>query len=245
MAEDWWELPLACLDTETTGVDAREARILEVALVEIGPEGKVLGGLHRLCRVDVPIPPEAAAVHGITAERLRVEGADPTEVIAQALLQLGGYQSAGRPVVIFNAPFDWGLIQAEAARYGLGPPSSATHLLDPLCMDRHLDRYRSGGRQLEKMAAHYGVPVAKAHSAVADAVAAVGILRALARRFPLLRQYTPHELFVLQPGWHAAWRDSMNDYWARIGRESRITGVWPGRLPPAPAAEEPAAASGG
>lgn len=242
MTGRWWEEPLACLDTETTGTDVQRDRILEIALVEVGPDGQVLNRLCRLCRVDVPIPADAAAIHGITAERLRREGVEPAQVFGEVLGRLESYHGADRPLVIFNAPFDWPLLHWEVMRHGLEMPP-ALNLLDPLCMDRFLDRYRGGGRQLQTVAAHYGVPLQGTHSAAADAIAAVGILRALAARYPVLREHTPRELFTLQIDWHAAWRDSLNEYLARKGRRDLITGSWPGLLPVTTRSDKPAAAS--
>src|SRR3954453_6268942 len=57
--------PLAVLDLETTGVDPKTDRIVEVSVLKLVPGG---GHDHRTRRVNpgVPIPPEATAVHGIT-----------------------------------------------------------------------------------------------------------------------------------------------------------------------------------
>src|SRR5438270_14068809 len=57
--------PLAVLDLETTGVDPKLDRIIEVSVLKLLPGG---GHDHRTRRVNpgVPIPPEATAVHGIT-----------------------------------------------------------------------------------------------------------------------------------------------------------------------------------
>ena len=57
--------PLAVLDLETTGIDPKLDRIVEVSVLKLLPGGD---HDHRTRRVNpgVPIPPEATAVHGIT-----------------------------------------------------------------------------------------------------------------------------------------------------------------------------------
>ena len=57
--------PLAVLDLETTGIDPKIDRIIEVSVLKLLPGG---GHDHRTRRVNpgVPIPPEATAIHGIT-----------------------------------------------------------------------------------------------------------------------------------------------------------------------------------
>ena len=73
------ERPLAVIDLETTGVDPKCDRIIEVSVLKLAPGGEAD---HRTRRVNpgVPIPPEATAVHGITDDELRrakgqIEGA--------------------------------------------------------------------------------------------------------------------------------------------------------------------------
>src|SRR5207248_1341168 len=58
------ERPLAFLDLETTGTNAERDRILEVAVVMVGPDGKVTR-FRSLINPGVPIPPDATEVHGI------------------------------------------------------------------------------------------------------------------------------------------------------------------------------------
>ena len=59
------ERPLAVIDLETTGIDPKCDRIIEVSVLKLAPGGEAD---HRTRRVNpgVPIPPEATAVHGIT-----------------------------------------------------------------------------------------------------------------------------------------------------------------------------------
>ena len=57
--------PLAVLDLETTGIDPKLDRIVEVSVLKLSPSGD---HDHRTRRLNpgVPIPPEATATHGIS-----------------------------------------------------------------------------------------------------------------------------------------------------------------------------------
>ena len=57
--------PLVFFDLETTGLDMKNDRIIELAFIKITPTGDVLERERRF-NPGMPIPPEATAVHGIT-----------------------------------------------------------------------------------------------------------------------------------------------------------------------------------
>jgi len=57
--------PLVFFDLETTGLDLKKDRIVELALIKMTPQGDVLERVRRF-DPEMPIPPEATAVHGIS-----------------------------------------------------------------------------------------------------------------------------------------------------------------------------------
>ncbi len=57
--------PLVFFDLETTGLDLKRDRIIELAFIKWTPQGDVLERERRF-NPGMPIPPEATAVHGIT-----------------------------------------------------------------------------------------------------------------------------------------------------------------------------------
>jgi DNA polymerase-3 subunit epsilon len=59
------ERPLAIIDLETTGVDPRVDRIVEVSVLKVSPDGTTD---HRTRRINpgIPIPIEATRIHGIS-----------------------------------------------------------------------------------------------------------------------------------------------------------------------------------
>lgn len=197
-----WAAPLAVFDLETTGVDVRTARIVTAHLGVLDADGGVTAAWNWLADPGVEIPPAAAAVHGISTERARAEGRPAAEVVAEILDRLRGLQADGLAVVIYNAPYDLTILREEALRYGLEPLGEPMAIIDPLVIDKAVDRYRRGKRQLGVTAEHYGVPLTDAHEASADAIAAGRIAQALARRFPAELHLPIAELQARQAQWH-------------------------------------------
>ena len=229
----WCDAPLASLDLETTGRDPANDRILAIALFrqEDGQTPTPIVDTLVDPGPEIAIPEEAAAVHGITRERLITEGAPPlAEVLHEVHAALCGLAADGIAVVIYNAPFDWPFLAAELTR--LDPPRQLPDcaLVDPLVLDRHVDRYRKGKRTLEAAAEHYGVMLDDAHEAAADALASLGVARAIGRAYPDLGALAPRELHAVQVQAHGVWKDSFNAYLRRIGADREpVTGDWPDR----------------
>lgn len=63
--------PLIILDTETTGLDTTNDRIVELAFQVYYPDGRDVKKYRTLVNPGVPIPKEVTEVHGITNERMR------------------------------------------------------------------------------------------------------------------------------------------------------------------------------
>ncbi len=99
------------LDTETTGLEARDHRIIEVGCIEM--RGRRFVGEHRwYLNPDRDSDPGALEVHGLTTAFL----ADKPRFaqVADALVEL----LRGAEIIIHNAPFDVGFLDAEFQRAG-------------------------------------------------------------------------------------------------------------------------------
>jgi DNA polymerase-3 subunit epsilon len=59
------EKPLAVIDLETTGTDPQSDRIVEIGILKVTADGRRFRLILRL-NLEVPIPPAATEVHGIT-----------------------------------------------------------------------------------------------------------------------------------------------------------------------------------
>jgi DNA polymerase-3 subunit epsilon len=231
-ARSWHAGPLASLDLETTGRDPRGDRILAIALFRQEPDGSPVPIVDTLVDpgADVVIPDGAAAVHGITRERLVAEQAPPlTEVLVQVHAALMRLATENTAIVIYNAPFDWPFLEAELARLDPALELPDCALVDPLVLDRHVDKWRKGKRTLEAAAGVYGVTLDDAHEAAADALASLGVARAIGRTYLDIGAMCADDLHALQVTAHGAWRDDFNAYLRRIGADrDPVTGDWPG-----------------
>lgn len=233
----WHQELLVGFDLETTGTDPREARIVTGAVVEVRA-GELLGHREWLADPGMEIPAGAVAVHGISTERAVAEGR-PADQVADAIADvLAAYWRTGVPVVAYNAAFDLTLLTAELGRHGL--PSLRDRLggldpapvIDPYTIDRSVDRYRRGKRNLEAVCAEYGIPLDTAHDASADALAAARLARAIAGRHPKVAALAPAELHRRQIEWYAEWAADFQDFLRRKGDTAAVVdGTWPVREP--------------
>lgn len=237
----WFEGPLAAFDTETTGVDVEQDRIVSAALVVQREAGAIPRITRWLVNPGVPVPEAATAVHGLTEEHLHMNGRWPSPVMEEVARALAAQCAAGTPLVVMNAPFDLTLLDRELKRHrasSLADYLGTTSLcvLDPRVLDKHLDRYRKGRRTLTDLCEHYGVPLADAHDAAADAVAALEVVRTVGRRFQSrLDRLSAAELHSLQAVWHAAQARGLQAWFARQGSTEAVDPAWPLR-PELPAA---------
>ncbi|MER6995824.1 3'-5' exonuclease [Streptomyces sp. NPDC000410] len=229
----WYEGPLAAFDTETTGVDVEEDRIVSAALVVQDSAGARARITNWLVNPGVPVPAEATEVHGLTEEHLQHNGRWPAPVMEEIGRALAEQCAAGRPLVVMNAPFDLTLLDRELRRHRASSLSVYLEnvpmcVLDPRVLDKHLDRYRKGRRTLTDLCAQYAVALDGAHDAAADATAALEVVRAVGRRFAArLDRLSPPELHTLQAVWHAAQARGLQAWFARNGSEESVDPAWP------------------
>ncbi|MBP1325220.1 DNA polymerase-3 subunit epsilon [Leucobacter exalbidus] len=225
-----WATHLAVFDTETTGVDTAEARIVSAAVALLGPAGEVLERYDWLIDPGVEIPEGAANVHGITTEIAQSSGMAAGVGVAQIVAQLREMIDRGYPIVAYNAPFDLSLMAAEAARHGVAWPAEVAPVLDPLLLDKQFDRYRKGKRTLEATAAHYGVELGNAHDAGEDAIAAGRVMQAIAKKYADVAPPELDELHRAQIGWAVAQAENFQAYMRRARDPLFVAdGRWPVR----------------
>jgi len=225
-----WLGRIGVFDLETTGVDVAADRIVTAHVGVLDAKGREIAARSWLADPGVPIPDGAAAVHGITTTHARAHGRPAREVVAQVADALRSLFAQGLPVVAYNASYDFSLLTHECIRHGVPVLDAPGPIIDPLVIDKAVDRYRRGKRTLGVVAEHYGVPLDGAHEASADAVAAGRVAQAIARSFPLAR--SADELHTQQIGWARSQAESLTEYFIRIGRlepEDVLDGAWPVR----------------
>lgn len=225
-----WASTVAVFDLETTGIDHETSRIVTAHVGLLGVDGAVLERREWLIDPGVEIPAGATAIHGITTERARAEGVDPSAAVAEIVEALRGHLAGGVPVVAYNAAYDLTILDREARRYGIEGVGTPAPIVDPYIIDKAVDRYRRGKRTLSVTAAHYGVTLDDAHDAGADAVAAGRVAQAIARAHPELAALPAAELHARQIEWSRQQAESYQS-WRRANGDPEFTtsGEWPVR----------------
>ncbi|MFM7029482.1 MAG: exonuclease domain-containing protein [Micrococcales bacterium] len=177
-----WARQIAVFDTETTGLNLKSSRIVTACVAVLDQDGNLLAPAQEwLADPGIEIPEAAADVHGVTTEFARANGADAKQVVSEIIDALRELQNRGIPIVAYNAPYDFTILHWEAVRHGLEPLVPAL-VLDPLVIDKFVDKYRKGPRKLEVTAQFYGVELGNAHNATADAIASGRVMQAIAAK---------------------------------------------------------------
>ena len=140
------------LDTETTGLEpASGHRIIEIGCVEMMNRRITGNNYHVYLQPDREIDEGAIEVHGISNEFLadKPRFADVVDDFISFI--------RGAELVIHNAPFDVGFINAELARLGAGYGSVADHctVLDTLVMARQM--HPGQKNSLDALCKRYGI----------------------------------------------------------------------------------------
>jgi DNA polymerase-3 subunit epsilon len=137
------------LDTETTGLDFRLDRIIELGGVELVNKFPTGRTFHEYINPgDRQIHPEAMAIHGISDADLA--GKPRFAEIADAFLEF----IDGAHVVAHNASFDASFINAELERIGVDP-IAPDRVVDTLAIARR--KHPMGPNSLDALCRRYGI----------------------------------------------------------------------------------------
>lgn len=228
------------LDTETTGLSAEDGhRIIEIGCVELidrRPSGRTL---HLYLNPERDIDAGALAVHGLSLERLRDE-----PVFAQIAERLVDFV-AGAEVMIHNAPFDIGFLDAELGRLGMRAFREwAASVVDTLALARQMHPGRRNS--LDALCERYGIANSHRtlHGALLDAQLLADVYLAMTRGQDSL------EIAPVSPSVERGVQDSVSEAWppaslkvmvasdeecaahdeilAAIARESKKPALWTG-----------------
>ncbi len=153
------------LDTETTGLNPRNGdRVIEIGCVELHNRMLTGNNFHRYINPERDSEEGALAVHGLTTEFLS-DKPKFAEIVEELRAYLGGAD-----VIIHNAPFDLGFLNAEFKRLNL--PSFSEHIggvIDTLVQAKEM--HPGKRNSLDALCDRYGVSNAhrKLHGALLDA----------------------------------------------------------------------------
>ena len=165
------------LDTETTGLNPRTGdRIIEIGCVEMMNRRLTGSNLHFYINPERDSEEGALAVHGLTTEFL-----SDKPKFAEISAELLDYV-AGAEIIIHNAPFDVGFLDAELKRLGL--PVFDQHIggvIDTLVQAKSM--YPGKRNSLDALCERYGISNAHRvlHGALLDAELLAEVYLAMTR----------------------------------------------------------------
>jgi DNA polymerase III subunit epsilon len=152
------------LDTETTGLDpAQGHRLVELGCVELVNRIPTGATFHVYINPERDMPPEAAAIHGLTGEFLKDKPLF-ADVVDEFLVFIG----EEAPLVIHNASFDHGFLCAELKRVERAL-IARERLVDTLMLARR--KHPAGPNRLDDLCTRYGIDNSRRtrHGALLDA----------------------------------------------------------------------------
>ena len=152
------------LDTETTGLDPGQGhRLVELGCIELLNRIPTGATFHVYLNPERDVPAEAAAIHGLTSDFLK-DKPRFADIAAEFLAFIG----ADAPLVIHNAGFDHGFLNAELKRVERAL-IARERLIDTLMLARR--KHPAGPNRLDDLCARYGIDSSRRtkHGALLDA----------------------------------------------------------------------------
>lgn len=189
--------PLVVFDIESTGINPRMDRIIDLALVKLFPDGRREQHNFRV-NPEIPIPAEATAIHHIT--NADVAYAPPFRNVARQLMEvLADSDLGGFGVVRFDIP----MLVEEFARAGLEFNPDTRRIVDAQRI-----YHKKEPRDLSAALSFYcGEMHLGAHGAEADALATVAVLEAQLQKYDDLPSSIAELDQYCNPPRNPAWAD--------------------------------------
>jgi len=172
-----WQLdrPLAVFDIESTGINPRTDRIIELSIVKLLPPKGMQELRTFVVNPGIPIPPESTAIHGIT--EADVAGKPLFKDLAAEIYRfLEGCDLAGYNIIRFDVP----MLIEEFLRASINFSMEGRRLVDAQRI-----YHKREPRDLKAALQHYcGELFLEGHRAEADALATVRVLEGQFNRYP-------------------------------------------------------------
>jgi DNA polymerase-3 subunit epsilon len=150
------------VDTETTGLDPIDHRVVEIGCVELFNHVATGREFHAYINPDRDMPAEAEAIHGLTSDFLA--GKPLFAAVAEDLVAFVGEA----PLIAHNANFDLGFINAELKRVGRAT-ISADRAIDTVSLARR--KYPGAPASLDALCRRFAIDASSRtkHGALLDA----------------------------------------------------------------------------
>lgn len=163
-----------CLDCETTGLDAQQDRVIEVAAVRFTFDN-IQSEFESLIDPEILIPESSIVFHHITQDM--VAGKPKINEVIPELLELIG----NHIIIGHGIGFDVQLIINAAARYGIPCTLQNNRTLDTLRMARLYGE--SPINSLEQLRRHFNIESEGAHRAMSDVIVNMEVFKYLAKQY--------------------------------------------------------------
>lgn len=168
-----------CIDCETTGLDAKQDRIIEVAVMCFDGQ-QIYAQMESLIDPECEIPETSIAIHHITPDM--IYGKPTISQILPEILQLIGQHI----IVGHGVGFDIDLLANAAERHGLPCILRQNRFLDTLRMARLYGE--SPINSLEHLRKHFNIPLEGAHRAMSDVIVNKEVFKLLAKGYKTVDQ---------------------------------------------------------
>jgi len=168
-----------CLDCETTGLEATEDRLIEIAVV-LFTFDEVIDTYETLINPERNIPENTIAIHHITDEMVAGKP-KVSEVLPKVLKMVGDNIIMGHGIQM-----DISFIQEEAKRHRIPCNIDKNPFLDTLRMARLYGE--SPVNSLERLRQHFNIAEEGAHRAMSDVIVNIEVFKYLSQGFNTTKQ---------------------------------------------------------
>ncbi len=183
----WFDLPLAVFDLETTGFDPQTCQIIEIGIVQFF-QGKVTQVFDWLIDPECQIPEEVVKLTHISQKD--VDGQPKLRELVPSILAA----FEGHGIVAYNISFDRPFLTHKLKELGYEWPAE-NPTIDPLIFATHF--YPRERNKLGMVAERLGISLEGAHRACNDAEATGKVLYAFRDKLPADLE----TLLILQAQW--------------------------------------------
>jgi DNA polymerase-3 subunit epsilon len=168
-----------CLDCETTGLDPKIDRIIEVAVVKF-TLSEIVESIESLIDPQCPIPESSIAIHHIT--QTMVEGRPKIQDFLPKIHHLlGNYIVIGHGIFL-----DLLFLEEAAKRHQIPLPFSSKTTIDTVRLARLYGE--SPTNSLEKLRQHFNIALEGAHRAMNDVIVNIQVFKYLVQNFKTTEQ---------------------------------------------------------
>lgn len=168
-----------CVDCETTGLDANNDHIIEIAVTKFTFDS-VLEEFETLVNPPCEIPASSIAIHHITGDMVKDK---PTidQVLSKVLKIVGNHVIVGHGI-----QFDIEIISKAARRFNIPTTIKENRFLDTLRLARLYGE--SPVNSLEFLRKHFNIEEEGAHRAMSDVLVNMNVFKNLCRQFKTVDQ---------------------------------------------------------